>query len=201
MDVDLLSLHGLGVKKAGGIEEIAKIMGLTSNQVESAFKTAQAEGLIVGARGNFMLTPSGHQHLNESYAVVFKDLRENEALNKSYERFEVINKRLLALFTAWQSVTKAGTSVPNDHSDFEYDNRIFDDLGGIHERSQPIIAAFSKEVPRFALYEERLSDAYDKVLSGQSEYVSGVRIDSYHTIWFELHEDLLRLLGRTREEN
>ena len=26
------------------------------------------------------------------------------------------------------------------------------------------------------------------------------KIDSYHTVWFELHEDLLRMLGREREE-
>jgi len=25
-------------------------------------------------------------------------------------------------------------------------------------------------------------------------------VDSYHTVWFELHEDLLRILGREREE-
>jgi pyruvate,orthophosphate dikinase len=24
-------------------------------------------------------------------------------------------------------------------------------------------------------------------------------LDSYHTVWFELHEDLIRLAGRTRE--
>jgi hypothetical protein len=29
--------------------------------------------------------------------------------------------------------------------------------------------------------------------------MSGVRVSSYHTVWFEMHEDLLRLLGRTRE--
>jgi hypothetical protein len=37
------------------------------------------------------------------------------------------------------------------------------------------------------------------VLSGAIDYVSGVKVDSYHTVWFELHEDLLRMLGRSRE--
>jgi hypothetical protein len=50
------------------------------------------------------------------------------------------------------------------------------------------------------VYRVRLAEAYDQVLAGQHEYVSGVRIDSYHTVWFELHEDLLRMLGREREE-
>lgn len=200
MEEELLALHGLGVKKAGSFEEIGRIMGLAPDKVEAVFVAASADGFIVGARGTFMLTPAGHAKLKEVYAISFKDLRENESFVKGYERFELVNRKLLALFTAWQAVTKAGTSVPNDHSDFEYDNRIIDDLGVIHERSQPIITSFSRELPRFSIYEERLSAAYDKVLSGQTEYVSGVRLDSYHTIWFELHEDLLRLLGKTREE-
>jgi hypothetical protein len=30
--------------------------------------------------------------------------------------------------------------------------------------------------------------------------VSSPKIESYHTLWFELHEDLLRLLGKRRSE-
>jgi hypothetical protein len=28
--------------------------------------------------------------------------------------------------------------------------------------------------------------------------VASPRVDSYHSVWFELHEDLIRLAGRTR---
>jgi hypothetical protein len=54
--------------------------------------------------------------------------------------------------------------------------------------------------PRLSRYLERLEFAYDRILAGEIDWVSGVRIDSYHTVWFELHEDLLRILGRTRQE-
>ena len=40
----------------------------------------------------------------------------------------------------------------------------------------------------------------EKAEDGKVEWVSDARIESYHTVWFELHEDLLRLLGRQREE-
>jgi pyruvate,orthophosphate dikinase len=30
--------------------------------------------------------------------------------------------------------------------------------------------------------------------------VASPRVDSYHSIWFELHEDLILLSGRTRAE-
>jgi hypothetical protein len=32
------------------------------------------------------------------------------------------------------------------------------------------------------------------------EWISDAKIESYHTLWFELHEDLLRLMRREREE-
>ena len=31
-------------------------------------------------------------------------------------------------------------------------------------------------------------------------YIASPRVDSYHGVWFELHEDLIRLSGKTREE-
>jgi pyruvate,orthophosphate dikinase len=31
-------------------------------------------------------------------------------------------------------------------------------------------------------------------------YLASPRVDSFHTIWFELHEDLILLADRTREE-
>ena len=50
-----------------------------------------------------------------------------------------------------------------------------------------------------AVHRRRLAEALARASAGETDYVSGVRVASYHTVWFELHEDLLRLLGRTRE--
>ena len=36
--------------------------------------------------------------------------------------------------------------------------------------------------------------------AGDQRYVASPRVDSYHGIWFELHEDLIQLAGRTRED-
>ena len=60
--------------------------------------------------------------------------------------------------------------------------------------------AFAELDRRLAVYKQRLDDADDRVLAGEHDWVRGARIDSYHTVWFELHEDLLRMLGREREE-
>jgi hypothetical protein len=31
-------------------------------------------------------------------------------------------------------------------------------------------------------------------------FVASPRVDSYHGVWFELHEDLIRLAGRRRSD-
>ncbi len=112
----------------------------------------------------------------------------------------LINKKLLALLTRWQTVPQAGTTVPNDHSDAAYDTAVIDELGELHERAEKLLAVFSSRIPRYAAYERRLGEAYDAALAGDVDYVSGVRVDSYHIVWHQLHEDLLRVLGRTRQE-
>ena len=35
---------------------------------------------------------------------------------------------------------------------------------------------------------------------GDQRYVASPRVDSYHSVWFELHEDLIRLSGKKRAE-
>ena len=37
-------------------------------------------------------------------------------------------------------------------------------------------------------------------VGGDGRFVASPRVDSYHGIWFELHEDLIQLAGRTRED-
>ena len=53
---------------------------------------------------------------------------------------------------------------------------------------------------RFSGYSPRLSAARRRVVAGEHEWLTRPTIDSYHTVWFELHEDLLATLGRTRTQ-
>jgi hypothetical protein len=200
-DLELLALHGLAVKKAGGPEAVADVLGADPAAVAAALDAAVANGRAIGAKGTFMVTPPGREWLQERYPEVFADFRADPEATAAYERFERINRELLALFTDWQMVPAAGGErVPNDHSDPDYDNGIIDRLGKQHERAEKVLARFAELQPRLGEYTRRLDHAYDRALSGEHEWVSGARIDSYHTVWFELHEDLLRMLGREREE-
>ena len=200
MDLDLLILHGLIVKRAGAASEVAVVLGEDPTVVEQALDQAQATGDVVGANGMFMPTPAGRAKVDDAYAQAYAATRADDAFGAAADRFEVVNRKLLALLTRWQAVPQAGTTVPNDHSDAAYDMAIIDELGELHDRAERLLGEFSGQIPRYQAYGQRLDTAYDKALAGDLDYVSGVRVDSYHTVWHQLHEDLLRVLGRTRQE-
>jgi hypothetical protein len=200
VNMELLAMHGLAVKKAAEAGEVARIMGLSPDDVTKALDSAVAGGDAMGAKGKYMLTPKGRERLDAAYPEEFADLRHNERFVAAYERFERINRQLKQLMTEWQTMEVGGEQIPNDHSDPDYDAGIIDRLGELHEQFEPTMRQLAEGVDRFDLYRQRLDAAYDRALGGESDYVSGVRVDSYHTVWFELHEDLLRLLGRQREE-
>jgi len=104
------------------------------------------------------------------------------------------------LITNWQTVELGGKRVANDHSNAEYDDRVIAQLGDLHERFEPTMTALVGAESRYTVYQAKLNEALEKAEDGDSAWVSDARIDSYHTVWFELHEDLLRVLGREREE-
>jgi hypothetical protein len=199
-DIRFLALHGLAVKKAGSAEAVAEVLGRDEAEVTAALEAAGAEGQAMGAKGTFMVTPAGRSWLDQRYPEVYAELRQNPDAGVAYERFERINRELLALFTDWQMMPVGSERVPNDHSNADYDAGIVDRLGRQHDRAQRPLGDFAALDGRLGRYVERLDAAYDKVLAGETDFVSGARVESYHTVWFELHEDLLRMLGREREE-
>jgi hypothetical protein len=198
-DLEFLALHGLAVRKAGPPSAVADILGEDPEQVASALQSAVEAGRAVEAREIFMVTPVGRDWLLERYQEAFAAFRADGAVTEGYARFERINRELLRLFTEWQMVPVGKETMPNDHSDPEYDDRIIDRLGALHERAERPLQELSALEPRLGEYMRRLDAAYDKTLAGEHDFVSGAKVDSYHTVWFELHEDLLRMLGRERE--
>lgn len=194
-----LALHGLAIKKAGNAAEIAALLTLSATVIDAYFTCAIAEGLAASGGGQCMLTPDGRAWLDAAYPRLCADLRANADLAGGYARFEIVNRQLLALMTRWQMLEIGGSLVPNDHRDASHDAHVIDELGALHDRAMPILAAFAAVVPRLDVYRTLLESACDRVLDGELDYMSGARVPSYHTVWFELHEDLLRLLGRVRE--
>lgn len=195
-----LVLHGLAIKKHASAEAVAGLMGLDPGRAATLLAESVARGRALEAQGRFSLAPMARVALDASYSRHYDELRGSAEFAAQYEQFERVNASLKSLITDWQVVTVAGSRVNNDHSDPDYDARIIDRLGDLHEQAERTLSGLAAHLSRLSIYAHKLRAALERAEDGGIEWVSDARIESYHTVWFELHEDLLRMLGRTRAE-
>ena len=195
-----LVLHATAIKRHAPLGAIAALAGLPETRVAEVMATALATGRAVEAKGAFALTPLAGVALQARYARAFADLRADGDFVAAYEAFERINVTLKQIITDWQTLDVGGTKIANDHRDKAHDARIIDRLGGLHEQAEPILGRLAKKLPRLKYYGDKLLAALEAAEDGDPEWVSNIRRDSYHTVWFEFHEEVLRIMGRAREE-
>ncbi|HEX9833231.1 MAG TPA: hypothetical protein VGA66_09140, partial [Mycobacterium sp.] len=74
------------------------------------------------------------------------------------------------------------------------------DLVVVDENFQPLLARIVEAAPRLGHYPQRFSHALACVQAGDHSWFARPLADSYHTVWFELHEDLIGLAGLSRVE-
>lgn len=201
LDPYLLTLHGLTLRQLASPEQLVDILGLSRAEVEAALEKAVGTGTAMAARGSYMITPAGRAQLDAAYPEAFASLRSDPAVAEAVDRFETgVNKQVLELMTDWQTIEVDGQRVPNDHTDSERDAKILDRLHAVLDRTERVLAPLVAADVGFDRFLERLGAALVRADGGQIEYVSGVRVDSFHTVWFQMHEHLLRLTGRERPE-
>jgi hypothetical protein len=192
--------HGLAIKRHATPAAVAELLGLPEARVAEVLSSSAAAQRAVEVHGAYALTPLARLALEGRYGLHFAAIRANPEFTAAYESFEKINRTLKQLITDWQTVDVGGSRVANDHGDHAYDAAIIDRLGKLSELMEPVFARLSRHVPRFKLYEHKLIKALEAAEDGDVTWVSDVRKASYHTVWFEMHEDLLRIMGRMREE-
>jgi hypothetical protein len=195
-----LVLHGLAIKKHATPEAVAGILGLDVSVVRTTLDKLVEAKRVVEAQGKYLLAPASRMALDTEYTPLYEDVRANSAFASGYEEFERLNATLKQLITEWQTVDVRGHRVPNDHSNKDYDEKLIDRLGNLHERAELALDRLASVLPRFSIYRNKLSAALEKAEDGEITWVSDAKIESYHTLWFELHEDLLRLMRRERDE-
>ena len=122
--------------------------------------------------------------------------REASVCAGMYESFGPLNREVLRLCTDWQ--VRPGGAL-NDHTDAAYDWSVIDRLTAVDQRAGPLLRRLGETVPHFAPYGDRLRSARQRVVDGEHDWFTSPRVDSYHTVWMELHEDLLAALGLARE--
>jgi len=152
------------------------------------------EGRVSG----WALTPVGRALHAELVAAELAAAGCEPDVEAGYREFLVLNPRLLSTASAWQLRQESGQPVVNDHTDANHDARVIADLRALHNATAPLVSRLRALLERFARYGSRLSTAVDRVEAGDHDWFTKPLIDSYHTVWFELHEDLLSTLGKER---
>lgn len=195
-----LAFHGLAIKRLATAAAVADLVGLSEATVSAELAHAVATGRAMEAKGGFTLAPLARVALEASYGGHYGALRDDAVFDAAYQRFEVINRSLKQVITDWQTMEVRGERVANDHSDENYDTKIIDRLANVHETVEPVLRTLATGLPRLGIYPRKLTAALERAEDGDIAWVSDIRRESYHTVWFELHEDLLRIMGTVRDD-
>ena len=166
-----------------------RVGGMHAPKPDNAEELAE-RGLLFVSPVGCMLTEKGTQLHSELIEQQRADL-DVEAVGALYERFLAVNQPTKSKCAEWQKLAD---------DDFDQRFMIATDLQDILERVSTTITRTSEHLPRFAGYPPRMKTALDRVLEGESEYLTSPKVESFHNVWMECHEDYLLTLGISREE-
>jgi hypothetical protein len=189
---ELTVLQAVRLKGRVSVADLAAT--LDDANIDQTVERLTACGLLIEGT-TLRLTPSGRDRLSALLAEERNGV-DKAALVACYDEFRSINTDFKTLVTDWQ--LKAGQ--PNTHDDTEYDAAVLARLDGVHQRALAIVAAAATQLPRLGGYSAKLQTALGRVKAGEIAWLTRPLIDSYHTVWFELHEELILAVGLTREQ-
>jgi pyruvate, orthophosphate dikinase len=189
----------LKLKGIASVEALAEAAGVATADAQAATTQWVADGLAAETPRGLRLTPEGRQWVDDLLAAERSGV-DAAAVDAAYERFCEHNGAFKQLVTDWQVKMVDGEQTLNDHTDAGYDQAIFDRLFSLHGVALPVFQEVGQLCPRLDRYTGRFEVALDKLRGGDQTWLAAPMKDSYHTVWFELHEELVLLCGRTRAD-
>ncbi|MFT4128107.1 MAG: hypothetical protein QM662_17995 [Gordonia sp. (in: high G+C Gram-positive bacteria)] len=164
---------------------------VAQDRVDAVALAAAAEaGLVrITPRGVTLTGPGLAKHR----VLLTADLEsaDQSVVERTYDRFLAVNVDVKAACAQWQA---AGATADDDVL-----NATVDRLERAYHRIDRPMATLGAALPRFEGYRARLGSTLDAASAGAREQVASPIEDSFHTAWFECHEDFLLTLGRDRE--
>jgi pyruvate, orthophosphate dikinase len=187
------------IRGAVSPDQLAEGVAAAPGEVADRIDHLLAVGIVERTGDGVRLSSLGREHATELVAgdrAAIGDGRAAELL----EAFHALDVRVKTIVTAWQLRAEGAEQALNDHSDAEYDAAVLADLAGLDLEAGSWLEPLATAMRRYAAYRMRLARAVDLARAGDPRFVASPRVDSYHSVWFELHEDLIRLAGRRRED-
>lgn len=189
------------VQGTASVARLASALGALENEAAQRARELVDEGLAERSTGpikGWSLTSAGHDALDS--ALEAEGMRGDPVLTDHYSEFLESNKLVLQAATDWQVRRYGGAEIANDHTDPEYDQSVIFALRQVHERASGSLGALARRLARLEPYLARLQSCLERLESGDMHAFTGILEESYHTVWMELHQDLLLTLGLERAD-
>ena len=195
MDQGLQVLQVLRIKGRATADTLATVLGV---DVTDVIEQCEQAGLVETTPRGYRITDLGRERVDELYDT---ERQQAETLIVDvYETFLPINDEVKQIVTDWQMREVDGQLVLNDHQDPAHDEAVIARLHDVDAKVEAALASLCEVLPRFDCYARRLQRALAQIRDGDHTMIAAPIKDSYHTVWFELHEELIVLSGRERTE-
>jgi pyruvate,orthophosphate dikinase len=155
-------------------------------------------GHVENTKLGYKVTELGRSRVDELYAREREQV--GQVIDDVYESFVPINDEVKQIVTDWQMRPVGGQLTVNDHSDPRHDERVIARLRRADARASTALIPLTIALSRFQVYPRRLGRALTLFFEGDHSMLAAPLKDSYHTVWFELHEELIILSGRNRSD-
>jgi hypothetical protein len=200
---DLLVLHAVRVMGMADPSAVARRTGLDVDVVTEQLLDDQSRGWVQRVAfadlAGWALTESGRAEGERRLADELDRTGARDAVDAAHTTFLRHNDRFLASVTRWQLRPVPGDPLAaNAHDDPEWDGRVLDELADHGRRLQGVGTILAAALDRFSGYDTRYLAALERADAGQLAWVDAPGIESCHTVWIQLHEDLIATLGVDR---
>jgi pyruvate,orthophosphate dikinase len=192
-------IRTLAIKGFATPDALASAVLSTPALVRPPLDDLLGNGLIVSGAEGLRLTDAGKAR-GQDMLETDRNRWGAAAAVAALDDFLALDHVVKETVTAWQLRDTSGQPVLNDHADAAYDARVLDRLSGVHADVTRWLTPLADQLSRLATYSTRLGRALEAARAGDQRFVASSKVDSYHGVWFELHEDLIRLAGRNRAD-
>ena len=198
-----LALHGPRVLGFASASRVAARYGLGVGAVDEALKDFEARGWVrytsFSGDSGWSLTDAGRIENERRLAIELDRAAARETVTRVHVDFVPLNRRFGKACTSWQiRATRSDPMAFNDHTDWRWDERVLRTLISLDRALAQLCGRLTECMRRFDGYADRYSAALTKVDAGYRRWVDAPELDSCHTVWIQLHEDLLATLGVPR---
>jgi pyruvate,orthophosphate dikinase len=181
-------LRALQLKGLCSVERLAAALGCSEEVVSIAL--APHESFLKTTPRGYALTAEGRdwvqQELQRESAEVTGDLAP------AWARFQPLNLQLKVLVTETQM-----SAINAEHERWGW---LLESMHSLHAEFRPVVDEVAGLAPRLRGYGRRFDAALAALAGGDQTMLASPLKDSYHTVWFEFHEEFIALTGRNRED-